>query len=279
MPLQGVGIGLRREFWDEALSTERRIDWFEIITENFIRHGGRADATLDRVVDRFSVGAHGVSMSIGGPDPLDAEHLQGVAQVCRRIGASEYTEHLCWSGAHSAFFHDLLPLPFSEEAVHHAARRAREVSDRLELPLLLENVSYYARMPGSTLSEAEFVTAVLDEADCGLLLDVNNVYVNALNHGTDPLADLLALPLHRTGRIHIAGHVHRDHLVVDNHGAPVVEPVFELLAEALTRTGPVPVLLEWDLDIPSLDRVLDEAEAVRAVFDRATSGHVASQEA
>jgi len=273
---QGVGIGLRREHFDALPETERHVDWLEIIPENFIANGGRSRRVLDRCHARWAIGAHGVALSIGGPDPLDRDYLDLLKGLLDDLGAPIHTDHLCYAVAGGVNFADLLPLPFTEAAVHHVAQRARQVAEHLERPLLLENISTYADMPGAEMSEAEFIRAVLEESGCGLLLDVNNVYVNAFNRGTDAMADLQALPLERAGRIHIAGHKYRDDgdgaFAVDNHGTPVIAPVYELYRAALERTGPVPTLLERDLNVPPLDEVLDEADAVRAIYTEVTGG-------
>ncbi len=274
-PCAGVGIGLRRELAAALLHTERRVDWVEITPENYLAPGGRDVHTLARAVERFCVGAHGVSLNLGGPDPLDDALLAGLGRVLDQIGADVYTEHLCWSAAHGVSFHDLLPLPFTDEAIDHTAARARRVRAVLGRPLLLENISSYAVMPGSVLDEATFISRAIDASNAGLLLDVNNVYVNAINHDQDPAAALDALPLEATGRIHIAGHKRAHGILVDDHGAPVKDAVLALLERALLRTGDVPVLLEWDLNIPSLDRVLDEADRVRAAVARAAIARAA----
>ncbi|MCB9535976.1 MAG: DUF692 domain-containing protein [Myxococcales bacterium] len=270
-PPAGVGIGLRREHFDSILQTERPLDWLEIVPENFIGHGGRAGAVLDACRERWPIGVHGVALSLGGPDPLDLDLLDGLAAVLDRVGATAFTEHLCFARAGGENFYDLLPLPFTRAAVDHVAARVRAARERLGCPILLENVSTYAVMPGAEMSEGAFVTAVLEAADCGLLLDVNNVFVNAHNHGTDPLDDLAALPLERAGRIHLAGHTYVDDLAIDNHGAPVIEPVWALYRAALEAAGPVPTLIEWDLHVPPLERVLDEADRARALM-RAVCG-------
>ncbi len=266
--VQGVGIGLRREHFGSILKTDRQVDWLEIIPENYLENGGPAARLLDRCSERWSIGVHGVAMSLGGPQPLDPTHLGLLSKLLRRLDAAEFTEHLCYTSAGGAQFYDLLPLPFTEAAVLHTARRVREVQDRLELPIFLENISYYAQMPGAEMTEGEFVTAVIAEAGCGLMLDVNNVFVNAYNHGTDALTDMLALPLETTGRIHLGGHKYVDDMAVDNHGAPVIDPVWALYQTALEKVGPnVPTLIEWDLEVPPLDTVLDEADRARTIWN------------
>ncbi|MCA9710490.1 MAG: DUF692 domain-containing protein, partial [Myxococcales bacterium] len=223
-----------------------------------------------RCRERWPVVAHGVSLSLGGPDPLPAEYVAGLKQLLDELDAPFYTDHLCYATIGGVNFYDLLPIPFTDEAVRHCAGRIRELADRLERPVAVENISYYAVMPGAAMTEGQFVRAVVEEAGCGLLLDVNNVYVNACNHGEDPRASLLALPLEHTRQIHIAGHIEEGGRVLDTHGRPLVEPVWELLRLALSRVGPVPTLLEWDTDIPPLDRVLDEADRAREIWVEVT---------
>lgn len=278
----GVGIGLRRELADALFRTDRQVDWLELIPENYVAHGGRAQKTLARANERWDLRAHGVSLNIGGPDPLDDELLGNIGRLLDEVGTDVYTEHACWTGGRGVSFHDLLPLPFSEEAARHLGRRAKAVREALGRPLLLENISYYAVMPGGDegppLDEGTFLHQALEEGDAGLLLDVNNVYVNAINHGHDPEELLRSLPLHRTGQIHVAGHKVKGEMLVDNHGAPVIDPVWELLATAVDIVGDVPVLLEWDLEIPELDRVLDEADQARDVVQRALAARGTAQQ-
>ncbi len=263
---RGVGIGLRPPHYESIFATPRRIDWLEIVPENFIDNDGSARRVLRECAERWPVIAHGVSMSLGGDAPFDDAYVAELKLLLDELDAPYYTDHLCYAAIDGVAFHDLLPLPYTQEAVRHCARRIRELADRLERPVGVENISFYAVMPGSDMSHGEFVTAVTQEADCGMLLDVNNVFVNASNHGGDPLEWLRALPLHRTIQMHIAGHVEEEGRIIDDHGNPVVPGVFAVLREALAATGAVPVLLEWDTDIPELDRVLDEADAVRDVF-------------
>ncbi len=264
---RGVGIGLRRPHHDAVLGTDRRIDWLEIVPENFVATGGPTRRALHASAERWPIIGHGVSQCAGGRDPLDPDYLAGLKGLLDELGAPYYTDHLCYGAIDGVTYHDLLPLPFNDDAVLHCARRIRELSERLERPVAVENISFYAVMPGSQMSHGEFVTAVTEEADCGLLLDVNNVFVNARNHGGDPAAWLSALPLQRTMQMHIAGHIEEEGRLLDNHGSPVVPGVFALFRQALEAVGEVPVLLEWDTDIPSLDRVLDEADAVRTIYD------------
>lgn len=262
----GAGIGLRREFYDQLPLTERALDWVEIIPENFLTLGGRSRRALSACAERWPVLTHGVGLNIGGPDPLDEEYVSGLAALVERLRAPFFSDHLCYSRLGGVYLHDLLPLPFSEEAVEYVVPRVREVVQRVGRPFLLENPSYYAHMPGGTLPEATFLRTVAEQADCGLLLDVNNVYVNSQNHGYDPRAFIDALPLERVVQIHLAGHTRTPEVIIDTHSGEVCDDVWGLYRYVLERTGPVSTLIEWDQDIPSLEAVLDEADRARRVL-------------
>lgn len=258
-----VGLGLRKAYVDALLTTERHVDFIEVIPENIVARGGINLKRARQAAERWPMLAHGVSMSFGGPDPLDHDYLAKLKTLLDELKVPFYTDHLCWSTAHGYATHDLLPLPFTEEAVRHTASRIREVSDALERPIAVENISFYAIMPTSTMSEPEFVRAVCEEADCHLLLDVNNVYVNADNHGRDGMEDLKQLPLSRVIQMHIAGHHRQGSRLVDTHGAYVCDEVLELGKAAVEVVGDVPILFEWDLYIPPFDEVADEADRLR----------------
>lgn len=271
----GVGIGLRRELAADVAACERQLDWLEIIPENFMGKDGPFSRALDRSAERFPIAAHGVAMNLAGPDPFLDEHTRLLKALLDRLGAPGFTEHLCWSKSHGHQSFDLLPLPFTGDAVRWVAGRVREVQDRLERRIAVENISTYALAPGGEMSEGAFHRAVCEEADCDLLLDVNNVYVNAINHHHDPLEHLLSFPLDRAAQMHLAGHqdsgevcgagTDDDRFLIDNHGGPVADPVWTLFEEAVRRCGPIPVLIEWDLNVPPLERVLDEADKARAI--------------
>jgi len=271
MSLSGVGIGLRRPHFDALADTQRQIDWLEVIAENYVGVDGSARRILDVCRERWPVAPHGVSASLGGPTPLDESWARACGALTRLLDAPFYTEHACWSALDGWYSHDLLPLPFNEAAAEHLGRRARAFAQYAERPLLLENVTYYATMPGSRWSEGQFLSHALAVADAGLLLDVNNVYVNAVNHDEDPLAVLEALPLSRVRQIHVAGHRREGDLLLDDHGSAVSAPVVALLEAAILRVGAVPVLLEWDHGVPPLDVLLDEADRLRAIVDAALS--------
>ena len=263
----GAGVGLRREHYASLPTTDRRLDWVEVIPENFIGWEGRTARALGACADRWPVLPHGTSLDLGGLDPLDEGFLSGVAELCQRLDAPFWSDHLCFSRVNGVWLHDLVPVPFSREAVRHVVARLREARARVGRPFLLENPSYYVLMPGSEMSEAELLTRVVEEADCGLLLDINNVYVNARNHGYDPLAFLDAIPLERVRQVHLAGHDVRPEAIIDTHGAAVPEPVWALYQELLQRIGPVSTLVEWDQNIPSQEALLDQADRARALLD------------
>lgn len=272
LPYLGAGIGLRREFFDTLPLTRREAGWLEIIPENFMTLGGRPRAVLERCRERWQLLPHGVALDIGGPDALNDEYLEGLAGLVREVRAPFFSDHLCYSRLEGRYLHDLLPLPFNEAVVEHVVPRVREVVRRVERPFLLENPSYYARMPGQTLEEAPFIRHVLEEANAGMLLDVNNVYVNAKNHGYDARAFIDALPHERVVQIHLAGHQVLPDVIIDTHGGAVCDEVWELYRYTLSRTGPVSTLIEWDQEIPSLDAVLDERDRAARLLAQVEDG-------
>ncbi len=261
--LRGAGLGLRRGLLDSLQSIDQgEVDFLEAAPENWIGVGGRLGKQFSALIERFPLALHGLSLDIGGPDPLDTDLITAVAALMQRTGAAFYSEHLTYCAA-DGHLYDLLPIPFTEEAVHYVAARVRQVQDIIGQPLVLENASYYAQ-PQAAMTEAEFITAVMAEADCELLLDVNNIYVNSINHGYDPVEFLDALPLHRVSYLHVAGHFDEaDDLKVDTHGADVIDPVWRLLAQAYQRVGPLPTLLERDFNLPPMADLLTEIAQVR----------------
>lgn len=268
--LTGVGVGLRREIADELLATRRHVDWVEIVSENFMNAGGRARDRLLRARERWPVVPHGVALSLGSEAP--AGYSASLRALADTIDAPLVSDHLCYSSLGGHEYLDLLPMPFTEEAAQHVAARARQHAEIVGRPFLVENVTTYAVMPGAEMSEAAFVSRVLALAGdavepVGLLLDVNNLYLDATNHGSDPVALLEEMPLARVGQIHVAGHVEGDGVLLDTHSRPVAEPVWALLAAALRAIGPVPVLVEWDQHIPSVDALLDEADKARRIYE------------
>lgn len=269
VPFLGHGVGLRQTHWDTIFDAAEQIDFVEILTENFLGHQGRAHRILERAAATWPVVLHGTALSIGSVSPLDEGYLEGLAALIRATRARWFSDHLCFSSAFGVEYHDLLPMPFTREALDHLVPRIERVKRIAEVPFALENPSYYVQYAGSELSEAAFLTELLERADCGLLLDVNNVYVNSRNHGYDPKAFIEALPLHRVVQIHMAGHHDLGDVIIDTHGAPCVDRVLELYTWTLQRTGPVSTLLEWDNEIPSLSRLLEENDRVRTAASRA----------
>ena len=263
--LHGAGLGLRRALIGSLLSSDRdSIDFMEVAPENWIGVGGRFGKQFRELAERHTITFHGLSLDIGGPDPIDVELVKSVRGLMDEIGAPLYSEHLTYCAAQGHLY-DLLPIPFTEEAVHYVASRVNQVQDIIGQPLVLENASYYAQAH-TDLSESEFVTAVLEESDCGLLLDVNNIYVNSINHCYDPLEFMDSLPLERVRYIHVAGHFDEAHdLKVDTHGSDVIEPVWQLLSSAYDRIGSVPTLLERDFNLPPIDQLLAEVDRIRTL--------------
>ena len=263
----GCGMGLHREHYDEVLSGRPPVRWFELISENFMAAGGRPRFVLDQVRADYPVALHGVSLSLASDEPIDPLYLDRLARLVEEVEPVIVSDHLCWTRLDAHNSHDLLPLPFTEEAVGVAAAKIRQVQDRIGRRILVENVSTYLRFRDSTLAEWEFVAAVAEEADCGLLLDVNNVYVNGRNHGFDPERYLAALPAGRVRQFHVAGHEDLGDHVLDTHDHPVAGPVWELFRSAVRRFGPLPTILERDDDIPPLDVVLAEAAVAQRILD------------
>ncbi|TNF33663.1 MAG: DUF692 domain-containing protein [Gammaproteobacteria bacterium] len=265
MDVQGAGLGLRRSLLPELLASPHApIDYLEVAPENWIGVGGRLGRQLAEMAERYPLTLHGLSLDIGGPRPLDTELLDAIALMMQRFQCPLYSEHLtaCGDDGH---LYDLMPIPFTEEAVRYVASRIRQVQDRLGCRIAMENASYYASL-GGELSEAEFIRAVLQEADCDLLLDVNNIVVNSINHGYDARDFLLSMPADRVVAMHVAGHyVEAEDLRVDTHGADVIDPVWDLLAVAYRHVGVKPTLLERDFNIPPLPDLLAELGQVKQI--------------
>jgi len=269
LPYLGSGIGLRKEHFDELKKTDLPVGWLEIIPENFMNFGGFPQAMLDFCARRWPIVSHGVNLSIGSVDPLNEEYVERLKAVLERTRALWYSDHLCFTSVGGDYFHDLLPLPFSHEAADHVIARVKRLQKKINAPFLLENPSYYVQLPGAEMDEAAFFTKVLEGADCGMLLDVNNVYVNSRNHGFDPKDFIRRLPLRRVGQIHMAGHKDCGDVIVDTHEGPIIDPVWDLYQFTLEAIGrPVSTLIEWDTNVPSLADVL--AESARA--DRVAEG-------
>lgn len=276
--LTGFGLGLRPEHYADVLAgheAARRIDWFEAIVENHLVAGGRPLHVLDRVRERWPVAMHGVSLSIGSTAALDLDYVRRVHALAARCEPAWISDHLCWTGMDGLNLHDLLPLPYTGEALAHVAARVHAVQERLRRPLVLENVSSYVAYASDECSEWAFLAELVRRTGCELLLDVNNVYVGARNHGYDPVAFLDALPRGAVRQLHLAGHAdHGDH-VIDTHDAPVCEAVWSLYEHALRRFGAVPTLLERDDAIPPLAELVAELDRARAIATRVLDAEAA----
>ncbi len=264
-PFLGFGLGLRPDHYQDVLDIQPDVDWFEILSENYMVPGGKPLYFLDRIRERYPLVMHGVSLSIGGTDDLDQDYLNALTVLADRVQPRWVSDHLCWTGFNGTQLHDLMPLPYTDEAVEHVARRVRQVQDRLQRPFALENVSSYVTYGVSQMPEWAFLSAVAEEADCGILLDINNIYVSAFNHGFDPMEYIDAVPTERVYQFHLAGHTHAGSHIIDTHDAPVVDDVWALYAGAWKRFGPVSTMIERDDRIPPLAELLDELDRARAV--------------
>jgi len=255
----GIGVGLRVQHYQHLLTVKPAIDWLEIISENYMVDGGRPLAILDEILDSQRVVQHGVSLYFGSSDPYDKDHLNRLKKLVRRTGTPFISDHLCWGSVDGRYSHDLLPLPYTYRSAKNAADRIRFVRDYLEVPICVENISSYAEFVDSQMSEYEFLSEVCEIADCGILLDVNNIFVSSQNHDFDPSEYLANIPLERVGQIHLAGHSVCDKYLLDTHDGPVSDPVWRLFEQAIERIGPTNILLEWDSNIPSFEEVHEEA--------------------
>lgn len=262
LPDFGIGLGLRAVHFGYLLEHFPAVDWFEIISENFMDSAGRPRYVLDQIAERYPVVMHGVSLSVGSTDPLNWEYLTRLKQLADAVRPQWISDHLCWTGVLGLNTHDLLPLPFTGESLRHVIDRVRIIQDFLERPLILENPSSYVTFRVSTMPEWEFLSQVAEEADCGLLLDVNNVYVSSMNHDFDAADYIDRIPHSRVVQIHLAGHTNCGTHLIDTHDGPVIDPVWQLYRHAIQLTGPVSTLLEWDARIPSFPEM--HAEALKA---------------
>ena len=275
--MNGVGLGLRWEFIDELLARDAKveIDFLEISPENYMQRGGYFTSALERARSLYPMLTHGLTMSLGGTEPLDETYLTDLAAFVKDVGSPHHSDHLCFGAADGRILHDLLPIRFTAGAVQRVADRIARARDVLKVPLAIENISFYLHPGKKEMGEAEFIAQVCDRADCGLMLDVNNAYVNSINFGFDIDAWMRTVPLERVVQMHVAGHEWFDEgpggkLIVDTHGADVCDPVLALLGRVLKLTGPVPVLLERDQSIPPLDTLLAEVATLKRIWLEAT---------
>jgi uncharacterized protein (UPF0276 family) len=274
-PYLGYGLGLRTEHYDDVLSLRPAVDWFEILSENYLVEGGKPLHYLDRIREHYPMVMHGVSMSIGSVEPLNHNYLAKLKSLIERVDPVWISDHLCWTGVEGINLHDLMPLPYTEEAIQHVVDRVQQVQDFLGRRILLENVSSYVSYNDSQLSEWEFLSEIAERADCLILLDINNIYVSAYNHNFDPITYLEAIPVERVYQFHLAGHTHQDNLIIDTHDHPIADPVFDLYAHAVARFGRVSTMIERDDNIPPLNELLVELAHVRTIAERQLALRVA----
>jgi uncharacterized protein (UPF0276 family) len=268
-PSLGFGLGLRVDHYEAILADNPPVDWFEALTENYLVPGGKPLDYLMRIRERYPVVMHGVSLSIGSAQPLDRGYLAQVKALAARLEPQWVSDHLCWTGVAGRNMHDLLPLPYTEEALANVVERVRTVQDILGRRILLENVSSYVTYRDSQLTEWEFLREIAERADCLILLDVNNIYVSSVNHEFDPLDYLNAIPVDRVQQIHLAGHEDHGDYLIDTHDHPVPDPVWELYSAAVRRFGTVSTMIERDANIPPLEELCSELDAARQLAERA----------
>jgi len=270
LPHLGHGVGLRSPHFSKVLDGTARADWFEVISENYMISGGRPLMILEKARALAPIVLHGVSMNLGGVDPLREDYLRDLDILIRRFQPEWVSDHLCWGAFDGRFAHDLLPLPYTNEAIVHVAERIRRVQDRLGRRILIENVTSYLTYEHSTMPEWKFLSSIAEEADCGILLDVNNIYVSAMNNGFDEIEYLDGVPANRVGQFHLAGHSNAGTHLVDTHDHPVPPQVWELYREAVRRFGRVSSLIERDDNIPEFEELTAEADHARAIESEVT---------
>jgi uncharacterized protein len=274
-----AGVGLKPEHYRDILNDAPDIGWFEVHAENYMGEGGAPHAYLTAVRERYPLSLHGVGLSIGGVGPLDKDHLARLAALTERYEPALFSEHLAWSSHDTVYLNDLLPLPYTEETLQRVSSHIDEVQEALRRPMLLENPSTYVAFAETSMSEVEFLREIVRRTGCGLLLDVNNVFVQATNHGFDAAAYLDSFPAEHVGEIHLGGHAEDEDddgssLLIDDHGREVADPVWGLYAQALARTGPKPTLIEWDNDVPAWPELFAEARRADAVIAQRRSNRL-----
>ena len=265
-PFLGFGLGLRTEHYNAILDSKPHVDWFEALSENYMIPGGKPLDYLTKIRANYPVVMHGVSLSIGSTTAFDQDYLRDLKKLADRIEPAWISDHLCWTGVHGQNIHDLLPLPYTEETAKHVAERVKIVQDYLGRQILLENVSSYASYLDSSMTEWEFITQIASDADCLLLLDVNNIYVSSYNHNFDAKAFIDGVPKNRVQQIHLAGHQNNGDYIIDTHDAPVIDPVWDLYAHAIKRFGAISTMIERDDHIPELDVLVQELQIARDIF-------------
>ncbi len=264
----GFGLGLRTEHYQEILNNKPAIDWLELLSENYMVAGGKPLHFLDKICENYPVVMHGVSLSIGSTSTIDKDYLRDLRHLADRVQPAWISDHLCWTGVHGQNMHDLLPLPYTEETAKHVAERIGIVQDYLGRKILLENVSSYASYVDSTMTEWEFISLICEQADCLLLLDVNNIYVSSYNHQFDAKAFIDGVPQNRVQQIHLAGHHNYGDYIIDTHDTPVIDPVWDLYEYAISRLGQVSTMIERDANIPPLAELVQELDIARKIAEK-----------
>ena len=274
MPFLGFGLGLRPDYYEEILAQKLDLDWFEILTENYLVPGGKPLYYLDKIRENFPIVMHGVSLSLGSTDPLDNEYLKQLKELTTRVEPAWISDHLCWTGVQGLNAHDLLPIPYTREAISHIVSRIQQIQDFLGRPILIENVSSYLTYKQSEMTEWDFILEIVNQAGCYILLDVNNIYVSSVNHQFNPLDYIEAMPTDRVAQIHLAGHSNHGEYIIDTHDAPVIQPVWDLYAAAITRLGKVSTMIERDDNMPPLKELLAEINHAKKITDHVLVGEV-----
>ncbi|AGH52927.1 TPA: DUF692 domain-containing protein [Legionella pneumophila] len=275
LPYLGFGLGLRPNYYEEILTSKPDLDWFEILTENYLIPGGKPLYYLDKIREHYPIVMHGVSLSLGSSDPLDFDYLKQVQELASRIEPAWISDHLCWTGVHGLNTHDLLPVPYTSEAIQHIVSRIQVIQDFLKRPFLIENVSSYLTYKQSEMSEWDFILEIVKQSGCYLLLDVNNVYVSSFNHNFDPMAYINSMPPGRVAQIHLAGHTNHGDYIIDTHNAPVIEPVWDLYEATIQRLGPVSTMIERDDNMPDFSELLSEINHAKRLAIQAAKEKVA----
>ncbi|HAT1597027.1 TPA: DUF692 domain-containing protein [Legionella pneumophila] len=275
LPYLGFGLGLRPNYYEEILTSKPDLDWFEILTENYLIPGGKPLYYLDKIREHYPIVMHGVSLSLGSTDPLDLDYLKQVQELASRIEPAWISDHLCWTGVHGLNTHDLLPVPYTREAIQHIVSRIQVIQDFLKRPFLIENVSSYLTYKQSEMSEWDFILEIVKQSGCYLLLDVNNVYVSSFNHHFDPMDYINSMPLGRVAQIHLAGHTNHGDYIIDTHNAPVIEPVWDLYEATIQRLGPVSTMIERDDNMPDFSELLCEINHAKRLALQAAKEKVA----
>ena len=267
MPFIGFGLGLRPDYYEEILAQKPDLDWFEILTENYLIPGGKPLYYLDKIREDYPIVMHGVSLSVGSTDPLDSGYLNQLSALIERVQPAWVSDHLCWTGVNGVNAHDLLPIPYTHEAINHIVSRLHQIQDFIGRPILIENVSSYLTYKQSEMSEWEFILEIIKQSGCYILLDVNNVYVSSVNHGFDPLNYIEAMPADRVAQIHLAGHSNHGSYIIDTHDAPVIQPVWDLYAATIQHLGKVSTMIERDDNMPPFEELLAEVNQARSIAE------------